>query len=131
LLHHPTTQHPIQVLVVDDDTTFSSAVACDLRAAGLPTIATTFFDALDIVEATAEPIDILLADVNLDRGNGVALCRLARLRRPGLRTIYVTGYDLPSDVTMCAAIEQALSNDVSARSSGGAFATSRMRRARS
>jgi DNA-binding response OmpR family regulator len=117
--------YPIHVLVVEDDATFSNVVACELRAASyIPTVATTFYDALDIVDAPAKRIDVLLADINLDRGNGVALCRMARLRRPRLRTVYFTGHDVPGDLigadilkkpfsrdAMCSVIQDALSDE--------------------
>ena len=30
-----------------------------------------------------------------ERVNGVALSRMAQMRRPGLKVIYLTGYDIP------------------------------------
>jgi CheY-like chemotaxis protein len=43
-----------------------------------------------------ERIDILLTDIVMpDRVNGLALARMARMRRPGLGVIYFTAYDIP------------------------------------
>ena len=45
---------------------------------------------------SGERIDLLLTDIVMpDRVNGLALSRMARLRRPGLGVIYFTAYDIP------------------------------------
>ena len=43
-----------------------------------------------------QPIDLLLVDIVMpDSVNGIALSRMARLRRRELKVIYLTGYSIP------------------------------------
>lgn len=85
------------ILVVDDDEAFRDAMAKLLRAAGYQVCtAPDHRLALEILERN-DPIDVLILDVVMpDRVNGFALARMARLRRPGLKVIYITGFDIPS-----------------------------------
>jgi len=51
--------------------------------------------ALEILDGD-ERIDLLLTDVVMpDRVNGLALSRMARMRRLDLPVIYMSGYDIP------------------------------------
>jgi DNA-binding NtrC family response regulator len=89
---------PFHILVVDDDPEFAMVVERTLRLAGYKAIAaTTFFSALDIIENVEQPIDLLFTDLQLESGNGFALARMARLRRRGLRTVYITGHDIANE----------------------------------
>jgi CheY-like chemotaxis protein len=82
--------------VVEDDPASAAAIAELLRARGFEVVV-----ALDYQPALAElegpgPIDLLLTDIVMpQRVNGLALSRMARMRRPGLPIVYVTGYDIP------------------------------------
>ena len=50
---------------------------------------------LQALEST-DNVDLLITDIVFPGGvNGIALARMARLRRPGLPVIYMTGYDFP------------------------------------
>lgn len=84
-----------QILLVDDDEIFLESIAAILRSAGYAVrIARDDRLAMDILEHD-EPVDLLLADVVLPgRVNGLALGRMARMSRPNLRTLYVSGYDI-------------------------------------
>jgi CheY-like chemotaxis protein len=87
---------PPQILMVDDDLVFGDAAARVLRDAGFEVfLAPDHRLALEDLEST-RPIDLLITDIVMpERVNGVALSRMARLRRPGLKTIYLTAYDIP------------------------------------
>ena len=89
------------VLVVEDDTACGAAYASVLRKAGYKvSLAPDFRMALHILEAEA-PLDLLLSDIVMPGGvNGLALSRMARLRRRDVKVLYVTGYDVP-----CAEME--------------------------
>jgi CheY-like chemotaxis protein len=51
--------------------------------------------ALDILESS-DAIDLMLTDIVMPRGvNGVALGRMARMRRRDIRLMYMTAYDIP------------------------------------
>jgi CheY-like chemotaxis protein len=84
------------ILLVDDDDAFREATAGLLRSAGYSVWhAPDYRLALEILESD-KPIALLLVDIVMpDRVNGLALARMARLRRPGLGVIYVSGYDIP------------------------------------
>jgi CheY-like chemotaxis protein len=112
------------ILLVDDDTTFGNAAGAVLRRAGFSvTIAANFQPALEVLEGES-PLDLMLADIAMPSGiNGIALSRMARLRRPKLKVLYITGYNIPGmerealgpilkkpidDATLVSEIEQAL-----------------------
>ena len=86
----------LRILVVDDDPVFGDATARVLRAAGFEVfLAPDHRLALEDLES-ARPIDLLITDIVMpDRVNGVALSRMARMRRPELKVIYLTAYDIP------------------------------------
>jgi CheY-like chemotaxis protein len=92
----PTPEAPARILVVDDDLVFGDAAARVLRVAGFEVLlAPDHRLALEEIEST-RPIDVLITDIVMpDRVNGVALSRMAQMRRPGLKVIYLTGYDIP------------------------------------
>ena len=86
----------VHVLLVEDDATLSEAMERMLGAAGCKvSTAADFRRALDVLEGP-EPIDLMLTDIVMPRGiNGVALGRMARMRRRDIRLIYMTAYDIP------------------------------------
>jgi CheY-like chemotaxis protein len=85
-----------RILLVDDDEGFREATAAILRSAGYEVRAAPDFRlALEILESD-EAIDLFLVDIVMqDRVNGLALARMARLRRPAIKIIYMSGYDIP------------------------------------
>jgi CheY-like chemotaxis protein len=85
-----------RILVVDDDQICGDATARVLRAAGFEvSLAPDHRLALQDLEST-RPIDLLITDIVMpDRVNGIALSRMARMRRPELKVIYLTAYDIP------------------------------------
>jgi CheY-like chemotaxis protein len=84
------------ILVVEDDAPYREALGRFLTREGYEVSLTADFrDALEILESD-RPIDLLLADIVMpDRVNGIALSRMARLRRRDIKVIYMTGYDIP------------------------------------
>jgi CheY-like chemotaxis protein len=84
------------ILVVDDDEICGEALCQVLTGQGYDvTLATGFQTALQILEAE-KPLDLLLVDIVMPDGvNGLALSRMARLRRRDLKVIYMTGYNIP------------------------------------
>jgi CheY-like chemotaxis protein len=85
-----------RILVVDDDQICGDATTRVLRAAGFEvSLAPDHRLALEDLEST-RPIDLLITDIVMpDRVNGIALSRMARMRRPELKVIYLTAYDIP------------------------------------
>ena len=84
------------ILVVEDDKAFGNAIGQVLRRAGFDvSLATDFRTALGILELE-RPVDLLLTDIVMPGSvNGVALSRMARLRRRDLKVVYLTGYNVP------------------------------------
>ncbi|MEJ0020112.1 MAG: response regulator [Acetobacteraceae bacterium] len=84
------------ILVVDDDATFGEVLCRVLRSDGYQArLAGEFRSALEILESD-QPVDLLLVDIVMpDSVNGVALSRMARLRRRNLKVVYITGYSIP------------------------------------
>lgn len=84
------------VLLVEDDQVCCEAYGKILRNAGFDvSIALDFRVALEVLEADG-PLDLLLVDIAMPGSvNGIALSRMARMRRRDLKVIYVTGYDIP------------------------------------
>src|SRR5215471_13351907 len=85
-----------RILVVDDDKICGDAIVRVLCAAGFEvSFAPDHRLALENLEST-RPIDLLITDIVMpERVNGVALSRMAQMRRPGLKVIYMTAYDIP------------------------------------
>lgn len=84
------------ILVVEDDRTFGETLCQVLNCQGYgATLATGFQAALEILEAE-RPVDLMLVDIVMPDGvNGLALSRMARLRRRDLKVMYMTGYSIP------------------------------------
>ena len=67
-----------------------------MRKAGYAvSTAADFRLALEILEAEG-PLDLLMVDIVMPGSvNGLALSRMARMRRKDLKVLYVTGYSIP------------------------------------
>jgi CheY-like chemotaxis protein len=106
---------PGRVLFVDDDQVFAEASAQVLRSVGYEVqIAPDYRLALEVLESSA-PIDLLVCDIVMpDRVNGLALGRMARLRRPELKIIYITGHDIPGveDEALGPVLRKPIDNDL-------------------
>lgn len=87
-----------RILVFDDDEGSAYAVAAMLRSAGYHVdIATHFSPALQVIEGSTPP-DLLVADIVVPPGqvHGFALARMAHMKRPDLKVIFLTGYETPT-----------------------------------
>jgi len=84
------------ILLVEDDRAFGESIGQILRRAGFDvSLAADFRLALQILEAE-QPVDLLLSDIVMPGSvNGIALSRMARLRRRDLKVVYLTGYNIP------------------------------------
>lgn len=87
---------PARVVVVHDDPDFAIAATVALTLAGYSVAA--FIDplaALDVLEAT-QSVEVLITRVEFPPGksNGIALARIVRTRRPGVRVLFIASQDL-------------------------------------
>lgn len=89
---------PHRILVYEDDEGSGHAFAAVLRRAGYEVLVALHFEqALNALEADDTSPDLLLADIVAPGGvNGLAMARMARMKRPSIKVIYVTGYSLPN-----------------------------------
>jgi CheY-like chemotaxis protein len=81
------------VLIVEDDEAFAYAASKFVQAAGHRVV--TAPDTLAALKAMdEESVDLVLTDIRMPPGkpHGFAFARMARLRRPRLPVIYMTGY---------------------------------------
>jgi PAS domain S-box-containing protein len=81
------------ILVIDDEAVVRMLMRDVLKAAGYRVMdASDGLDALKILQSDA-PIDLLITDVGLPGGmNGRQVAEAARVARPGLKALFVTGY---------------------------------------
>lgn len=85
-----------RILIFEDDEVYGEALGTILRNAGFDvTVVAHFQPALELLSGNT-PLDLLVTDIVVPQGvNGMALSRMARMRRRDLKIIYITGYDLP------------------------------------
>jgi DNA-binding NtrC family response regulator len=80
------------VLLVDDDNDVRSVIAAALAGMGHGVMeASGGLEALEIIDRK-EPLDLLLTDVVMPGLHGFNLARMAILRRPSIRVLYMSGY---------------------------------------
>jgi CheY-like chemotaxis protein len=84
------------ILLVEDDQAFGEALGRILRRAGFDVaVACDFRTALEVLDSERR-VDLLLTDIVMPGSvNGIALSRMARLRRRDLKVVYLTGYNVP------------------------------------
>src|SRR5690349_16363968 len=81
-----------KILMVDDDADVLEVLSSIVRNAGHEVAAeASGRRALEILDGPA-PVELLVTDVAMPDSNGFNLARLARMRRPTLRILFVTGY---------------------------------------
>jgi DNA-binding NtrC family response regulator len=81
------------ILLVEDDNVFAYALQRHLRRDGhLVVPATNTMDALEALDSD-QPIDLMITDIGMPTGipNGLALARMAALKRSALPVILITG----------------------------------------
>ena len=85
-----------RILLVEDDPVFGEAAAKVLRTAGFDVFLVPDYRLALTDLDSSRPIDLMLADIAMpNMVNGIALSRMARLRRPNLKVVYITAYDIP------------------------------------
>lgn len=106
------TGKPPSILVVDDDEGFRYAASKALQNAGyLVTAASDFREALDLLDSDA-PLDLLITDIVMpERIHGFALARMVRMRRTGLKVLYLTAFDVPTSEAAGKVLRKPLTNE--------------------
>lgn len=85
-----------RLLVVDDDPDVLDALCSMLEPTHRTERASDGFLALKIIES-GTPIDLLATDIVMPGLHGFGLARMARIRRPGLRVLYLSGHPETKD----------------------------------
>jgi nitrogen-specific signal transduction histidine kinase/CheY-like chemotaxis protein len=81
------------ILVVDDDSDVRAAAAEMLRYAGHDVVeAASGREALECLDREDARIDLMIVDFVMPEMNGVETARLARLERPGLPVMFMSGF---------------------------------------
>ncbi|MCK6546416.1 response regulator, partial [Myxococcota bacterium] len=81
------------VLVVEDEPQVRRLVVRALERAGWNVLqASTGLEGLAVAEAHAGPLELLVTDVVMPKMNGRALAERLLATRPGLATLFVSGY---------------------------------------
>jgi DNA-binding NtrC family response regulator len=87
---------PARIVVVLDDSGLAAQTATAFNAAGYEAV--SFADSMAGIEALtdADRIELLITSVNFAAGqpNGVSLALMARMRRPGLKVLFIGGAEL-------------------------------------
>lgn len=84
---------PATVLLVDDEPLLLRSTQRMLEQRGFSVVSVDTADAALELVASGRHFDLLMTDVSLRRTTGTELVRRARLVRPGLRVLYVSGLD--------------------------------------
>jgi CheY-like chemotaxis protein len=81
------------ILTVDDNPTVLATAVLQLEALGFQTLtARNAASALEMLDGESK-VDVLFTDIVMPgQMNGKELARLARLKRPGLKVVYVSGF---------------------------------------
>lgn len=83
----------LTVLVVEDDEQVRSCIARSLKMHSFDVLeAPTASDAISVFQNNLHTIDVVLSDLVMPKMSGVELCRKLAELRPGLATIYMSGY---------------------------------------
>src|ERR1700687_2605171 len=82
----------LMILVVDDDEGMLTLAATILRRAGYQVL--TARDGLEALAALTENpgVALLFTDIKMPRIDGFMLADMAKVRRPNLKVLYVTGF---------------------------------------
>jgi CheY-like chemotaxis protein len=102
-----------RVLVVEDDEALRYAMTRELTAAGYEVAeASDYRKALDVLE-DGKQCAVLVVDVILPQVNGFALARMARLRHPYIKAVYMTGFDnIPVDEANGPVLHKPIASEV-------------------
>ena len=83
---------PRRVVIVDDDNSLLQLMDRWLTAAGYTTELYNEFEAARTRLSSDAP-DVLITDVRLGAYNGLHLVVMAKLRKPGIKAVVLTGFD--------------------------------------
>jgi len=87
-----------KILVVEDEAANRYGVTRALEQAGFDVRSVPDHREALYVFNSDQPLDLLVTDIVMpDRVNGFALARMARMKRPELKVLYMTAFDVGTD----------------------------------
>ncbi len=99
-MDQPVSVQDVNILIVDDDAEVREILAETLMELGYAVAqAASGEEALPMLEARRD-IDMVISDVRMPGMSGLEMVAAARLRRPELRVILISGYFLPQPIAM-------------------------------
>jgi CheY-like chemotaxis protein len=85
------------LLVIDDEFVVRKVACQTLRQAGYTCLeADSALAALEQLQSDRQPLDGMVVDIRLPDMSGLNLVRLARIHRPGMPALFMSGYALPA-----------------------------------
>jgi CheY-like chemotaxis protein len=101
-----------RILVVDDEEAFRYSTTKALKDAGYDVSAVPDHRGALAELSSDRPIDLMVTDVVMPNSvNGFALARMARMKRPDLKVVYVTAYDVPTTEAEGAVLRKPVSQE--------------------
>lgn len=87
-----------RAVVYEDDQVSGYSLAALLRKAGYEVMTAAHFEPVLKALESGQPPQLLVADIVMPPGhvNGLAMARMALMKRLSLKVIYVSGYELPN-----------------------------------
>ena len=105
----------LHVLLVDDDALLRGALCRALRAFGWRmTEAVDGLDALRVLDEPARRVDVVLSDIDMPHLDGIGLWAAARVRRPGVPVLLMSGRVHPLPVGAAFLAKPATPEDIRA-----------------
>ena len=81
------------ILVVEDEEGVRQLIGEILRKKGFRVLtASTAPEGIQVLSGSATPVDLLVTDIVLQGGSGIALAKEASRRQPGIKVLYMSGY---------------------------------------
>jgi PAS domain S-box-containing protein len=112
--------HAGSVLVVDDEAAIRDVAHRVLTSAGYRVLtAANGQEALDLLENPETPVDVLLTDVVMPGMTGGAFAARIKAVRPGIRVLFMSGYQRPRPGERGAGENSASERGASERGAGG------------
>ena len=82
------------VLVVDDEEIILNLVAVMLKRLGFQALqARSVAEAVEVYEHNIENVELVITDLVMPDGGGLALCRQLQTLNPDVKVIVISGYD--------------------------------------
>lgn len=97
---------PWTLLLVDDDPTVLGYVRAVLQTSCRILEAGSGPEAIQLLEAATQPVDVLLTDVHMMPMSGLELAQAVRQRRAGIKVLFMSGFSEVPTLVAAEAIRE-------------------------